>query len=56
MVPFPDDKSDEVDPFISRGLGHESYSPTSDQALRSVLGRRTVREKADLSVAGPTVR
>jgi hypothetical protein len=56
MLPLLDDNSDDVDPFISRGLGHESYSPTSDQALHSVLGRRTVREKADLSVAGPTVR
>jgi hypothetical protein len=34
MLPFVDDKSDDVDTFISQGLGHQSYS------LRSCVPQR----------------
>jgi hypothetical protein len=37
VLPFADDKSDDVGTSISQGLGHQSYSPTSDQALRDAL-------------------
>jgi hypothetical protein len=39
MLPFVDDKSDDVGTFTSQGVGHQSYSPTSDHGLRNALGK-----------------
>jgi hypothetical protein len=35
MLAFIDDKSDDVATFVLEGLGHQSYSTTSDQAIRN---------------------
>jgi hypothetical protein len=37
MLPFVDHKSDDLGTFISQGVGHESYSPASDQALLNAI-------------------
>jgi hypothetical protein len=39
MLPFVDDESNDVGTFISRGLGNQSYSHTSDQAIRNSLDK-----------------
>jgi hypothetical protein len=53
MLPFVDDKSDDVGTFISQGLGHQSYSPTSDQAIRNALEKTwSPRERAKMYALG----
>jgi hypothetical protein len=39
MPAYVDDESDDVSTFVIQGLGHQSYSTTSDQAIR--LGSTT---------------
>jgi hypothetical protein len=38
MLAYVDDESDDVATFVIQGLGHQSYSTTSDQAIRNGLG------------------
>ena len=53
MLPFVDDKSDDVSTFISQALGHQSYSPASDQALRNALEKTwSPRERAKMCALG----
>jgi hypothetical protein len=53
MLPFVDDKSDDVGTFISQWLGHQSYSPASDQALRSDLEKTcSPRQRAKIYTLG----
>ena len=39
MLAFIDDKADDVATFVIQGLGNQSYSTTSDQAIRNGLGK-----------------
>jgi hypothetical protein len=39
MLAFVDHKSDDVATCVIQGLGHQSYSTTSDQAIRNGLGK-----------------
>jgi hypothetical protein len=57
MLPFVDDKSEDVGTYISQGLGHQSYSPTSDQALRNALEKTwSPRERAKMYALGCPAR
>ena len=42
MLAFIDDESADVATFVIQGLGHQSYSTTSDQAIRNGLGQELV--------------
>jgi hypothetical protein len=46
---FADDKPDDTGTFISQGLGHQSYSPTYDQAAP----QRLRQDLAVVDGAGP---
>jgi hypothetical protein len=53
LLPFVDDKSDNVGTFVSQGLGHQSYSPMSDQAIRNALEKTwSPRERAKMYALG----
>jgi hypothetical protein len=53
MLPFVHDKSDHVGTYISRGLGHQSYSLMSYPALGNALERTwSPRERAKMYALG----
>jgi transcriptional regulator with XRE-family HTH domain len=53
MLGLVDDKSDDVATVVIQGLGHLSYSPTSDQAVRNALGKEwSPRERAKMYALG----
>jgi len=52
MLPFVNYKSDDVGTYISKGLGHQRYMPTSGHAIRNALGKSCPREHAKLCALG----
>jgi len=53
MLNFIEDKSDDVATYVVQGLGHLSYSPTSDQAVRNSLEKSwSPRERAKMYALG----
>lgn len=55
MLGFVDHPVDEIAASISQGLGHLTFTPLSDQALRNSLGREwSTRERAKMYALGMT--
>jgi transcriptional regulator with XRE-family HTH domain len=53
LLTFIDDKSDDVANVVLQSIGHLSFSPTSDQAVRNSLGRTwSPRERAKMYALG----
>lgn len=53
MLPFADDPSDDVAAPMVQGIGHQTFSAMSDQAIRNSLGRDwSPRERAKMYALG----